>query len=64
MFSSSCNSSIRADTTKRSRGWLTVYFALVFLLASWPWNVLLVVAVIGVPRVDLAIENDRCQREH
>jgi hypothetical protein len=58
MFSSSCDSSIRGETTKRSRGWLTAYFALVFLLAYWPWNVLLVVAVLGVPRVELAIEKD------
>jgi predicted phage-related endonuclease len=31
---------------------------LVFLFASWPWNVLLLVAVFGVPRVDLAVEKD------
>jgi hypothetical protein len=61
MFLGSCYSWISGDTTKRSRGWLTAYFVLVFLFALWPWNVLLVVAVLGVPRMDLAIENDRCQ---
>ena len=54
----SCYSSIRGDTTKRFRGWLTAYCTLVFLFASWPWNVLLIIAVFGVPRVDLAVEKD------
>ena len=64
MLSSSCDSWIRHDTTKRFRGWLTAYCVLVFLFASWPWNVLLVIAVFGVPRVDLAIEEGRCERGH
>jgi hypothetical protein len=58
MFSRSCYNSIRGDTTKRSRGWLTAYCTFVFLFASWPWNVLLIIAVLGVPRVDLAVEKD------
>ena len=58
MFSRSCYSWIRGDATKRSRGWFTGYCVLVFLLAWWPWNVLLVVAVLGVPRLDLEVEKD------
>jgi hypothetical protein len=54
----SCESSSRDHTTKRFRGWLTAYCAVVFLFATWPWNVLLVVAVLGVPRVELAVEKD------
>ncbi len=56
MLSRSCDSWIRHDTTKRFRGWLTAYFVLVFLFASWPWNVLLIIAVLGVPRLDLPTE--------
>jgi hypothetical protein len=58
MFSRSCYSSIKGDTTERSRGWLTAYCTLVFLFASWPWSVLLIIAVLGVPRVALAVEKD------
>jgi hypothetical protein len=58
MFSSSCDCGTRGDTIKRFRGYLTAYCTLVFLFASWPWNVLLVIAVLGVPRVDLAHEKD------
>ena len=58
MFSRTCFCGIRGDTTKRFRVWLTSYCALVFLFAWWPWNILLVLAVLGVPRADLAIEKD------
>jgi hypothetical protein len=58
MFSNSCESETRGDTTRRLRGWLTAYCVLVFLFASWPWNVLLLIAVFGVPRVDLEHEID------
>ena len=58
MFSSSYDGWIKGDTIKRSRRWLTAYCALVFLFAFWPWNVLLVVAVLGVPRLHLEIEKD------
>jgi hypothetical protein len=54
----SCDSSSRDHTIKRFRGWLTAYCALVFLFAYWPWNVLLVAAVFGVPRIDPVIEKD------
>jgi hypothetical protein len=61
MYSSSCDGWSKGDTAKRYRRWLTAYCTLVFLFAFWPWNVLLIAAVFGVPRVDLAVEKDRYQ---
>jgi hypothetical protein len=60
MFLRSCYSWIRgAVATKRLC--LTVYCTLVILLGWYPGNVLLIFAVIGVPRIAITIEGDRYQ---
>ena len=60
MFLKSCYSWIRGVAASK-RPCLTVYCTLVILLGWYPWNVLLIVAVIGVPRIELTIEGDRYQ---
>jgi hypothetical protein len=59
MFLRSCYSWIRGVSIKRLC--LTVYCVLVILLGWVPWNILLIFAVIGVPRIKLAAEGDRYQ---
>jgi hypothetical protein len=60
MFLRFCYSWIRSVVATK-RLYLTIYCTLVILLGWYPWNVLLIFAVIGVPRIELAIEGDRYQ---
>jgi hypothetical protein len=58
MFLRFCYSWIKSAVATK-RPCLTIYCVLVILLGWYPWNVLLIFAVIGVPRIELTIEGDR-----